>query len=77
MIDSSSPCPLCENCAKMTRARSSLPTSQPHKTFLHRPRRIYNSTIPYLEGQGDLVSRLTMRINRVTIWVIGVINPTY
>ena len=29
---------------------------------------------PYLEGQGDLVSRLIMGIIRVTIWVIGVIN---
>ena len=28
----------------------------------------------YLEGQGDLVSRLRMGINRVTIWVIEVIN---
>ena len=28
----------------------------------------------YLEGQGDLVSRLIMGINRVTIWVIGVID---
>ena len=32
------------------------------------------SSIPYLEGQGDLVSRLIMGITRVTIWVIGVIN---
>ena len=29
----------------------------------------------YLEGQGDLVSGLIMGIIRVTIWVIGVINP--
>ena len=28
----------------------------------------------YLEGQGDLVSRLIMGIMRVTIWVTGVIN---
>ena len=28
----------------------------------------------YLGGQGDLVSRLIMGINGVTIWVIGVIN---
>ena len=28
----------------------------------------------YLEGQGDLVSRLIMGIFRVTIWDIGVIN---
>ena len=27
-----------------------------------------------LGGSGDLVSRLIMGINRVTIWVIGVIN---
>ena len=27
---------------------------------------------PYLEGQGDLVSILIMRIIGVTIWVIGV-----
>ena len=31
--------------------------------------------IHYLEGQGDLVSRLIIGIIRVTIWVIGVINP--
>ena len=31
----------------------------------------------YLEGQGDLVSRLIMGIIRVTIWVIGVINLLY
>ena len=30
--------------------------------------------MPYLGGQGDLVSRLIMGINGVTIWVIGVIN---
>ena len=30
--------------------------------------------LPYLEGQGDLVSRLMMGIIRITIWVIGVIN---
>ena len=29
---------------------------------------------PYLEGQGDLISRLIMRIFRVTIWIIGVIS---
>ena len=29
---------------------------------------------PYLEGQGDLESRLIRGISRVTIWVIGVIN---
>ena len=28
----------------------------------------------YLEGQGDLVSRLIMGIFRVTMWVIRVIN---
>ena len=28
----------------------------------------------YLEGQGDLVSRLIMGIIKGTIWVIGVIN---
>ena len=28
----------------------------------------------YLEGHGDLVSRLIRGITRVTIWVIGVIN---
>ena len=28
----------------------------------------------YLEGWGDLVSRLIPRITRVTIWVIGVMN---
>ena len=32
---------------------------------------------PYLEGQGDSVSRLIRGITGVTIWVIGVINlPT-
>ena len=30
----------------------------------------------YLEGQGDSESRLIMGIMRVTIWVIGVINPS-
>ena len=28
----------------------------------------------YLQGQGDVVSRLIKGIFRVTIWVIGVIN---
>ena len=28
----------------------------------------------YLGGHGDLVSRVIIRITRVTIWVIGVIN---
>ena len=28
----------------------------------------------YLEGQGDLVSRLITRITRVTMWVLGVIK---
>ena len=28
----------------------------------------------YLEGQGDVVRRLIMGINRVTTWVVGVIN---
>ena len=28
----------------------------------------------YLEGQGDLASRLIMGITRVTIWVIWVTN---
>ena len=28
----------------------------------------------YLEGQGDLVSRLIMGRSRVTIWVLGVMN---
>ena len=32
------------------------------------------ATCLYLGGQGDLVSRLIMGINGVTIWVIGVIN---
>ena len=27
-----------------------------------------------LEGQGDLVSRLTKGISRITIWTIGVSN---
>ena len=30
--------------------------------------------LDYLEGQGDLVSRLGMGIIRVTIWVKGVVN---
>ena len=29
---------------------------------------------PYLEGHGDLITRLTMGIIGVTMWVIGVIN---
>ena len=29
---------------------------------------------PYLEGQGDLVTRLIRGITGNTIWVIGVIN---
>ena len=28
----------------------------------------------YLEGQGDLVTRLILGIIGVTIWVIGIIN---
>ena len=32
------------------------------------------SGVPYLEGQGDLVSRLIMGIIRVTTWVIWVFN---
>ena len=28
----------------------------------------------YLEGHGDLVSRLIMRVTGVTIWAIGVIS---
>ena len=28
----------------------------------------------YLEGHGDLLSRLIIRISRVTVWVIGVLN---
>ena len=36
---------------------------------------VANLAVPnYLEGQGDLISRLIMGIIRVTIWVIGVIN---
>ena len=30
--------------------------------------------LAYLEGHGDLVSRLILGIIKVTIWVIGVIN---
>ena len=30
-----------------------------------------------MEGQGDLVSRLIMGISGVTVWVIGVYQPTY
>ena len=30
--------------------------------------------IGYLEGRGDLVSRLVIRITGVTIWVFGVIS---
>ena len=29
----------------------------------------------HLQGHGDLVSRLIIKIIRVTIWVIQVINP--
>ena len=28
----------------------------------------------YLEGQGDLVSRLIVWTNRVTVWIRGIIN---
>ena len=31
-------------------------------------------TLPYLEGQEDLASRLILGITGVTIWLIGVIN---
>ena len=31
----------------------------------------FQATNPYLEGHGDLVSRLMIRRIRVTIWVIG------
>ena len=34
----------------------------------------FSLEIRYLEGQGDLVSRLIMQMARVTIWVIGVVN---
>ena len=34
---------------------------------------VEDSSKPYLEGQGDLVSRFIMGILRVTIWVIKVI----
>ena len=44
------------------RNRSSLPAKVP---------------TPYLEGKGDLVSRLTMGLFRVVIWLIGFKNvPT-
>ena len=36
-----------------------------------------SSVLPYLEGQGDLLSRLMMGITRVTIWLLyglGVIH---
>ena len=29
----------------------------------------------YLEGYGDLVSRLIVRIARVSIWGLGIISP--
>ena len=32
------------------------------------------SSLYYLKGQGDLISRLIMGITRVIIWVIGVSN---
>ena len=38
------------------------------------PSNLAPQNMPYLEGQGDLVSNLRMGIIRVTIWVIGVIN---
>ena len=39
-----------------------------------RPENVASYCGYYLEGQGDLVSRLIMGLHRVTIWVIGVIN---
>ena len=35
---------------------------------------LLESLDPYLGGQGDLVSRLIIGINGLTIWVTGVIN---
>ena len=48
------------------------------KVFLapgcREPKRVHKHK-PYLEGHGDLVNGLIMGIIRVTIWIIGVINP--
>ena len=35
---------------------------------------MYTGLRAYLEGQGDLVTRLIMGIIGVTVWVLGVIN---
>ena len=44
----------------------------------HRTNSTYDNPIPYskpyLEGHRDLVTTLIVRITRVTIWAIGVIN---
>ena len=50
------------------RSCSSLPGRELASAFLR------NICLLYLEGQGDLASRLVVRIARVTVWVIGVIN---
>ena len=38
-------------------------------TMVYRVNTRNISGVPYLEGQGDLVSRLVMGIIRVTMWV--------
>ena len=45
----------------------------------HRTKSTFDNPIPYskpyLEGHRDLVTTLIVRITRVTIWALGVINP--
>ena len=50
-----------------------MPVASAPSSQLCPPLRAY-SQFSYLEGQGDLVSRLIMGIIRVTIWAIGAIN---
>ena len=40
----------------------------------YRARQVPSVVDPYLEGHGDLVSRLIKGITRVIVWLIGVIN---
>ena len=44
-----------------------------YTTYAHKGVHNFENN-PNLGGQGDLVSRLIMGINGVTIWVIGVTN---
>ena len=39
--------------------------------------RAFNNCTPYLEGQGEPISRLKMGILGVTLWLMGGYQPTY